>query len=45
MLADYRFERHKSTPANDDDAKPKSLERLIISSPADLERPSPSPRS
>jgi leucyl aminopeptidase len=37
ILADYRFERHKSTSAADEESKPKKLERLIISSPADLE--------
>jgi leucyl aminopeptidase len=35
ILADYRFERYKSAPAEDAGAenKPKQLERLIISSP------------
>jgi leucyl aminopeptidase len=36
VLADYRFERHKSTPSGDSDAQPKGLERLIVSSVADL---------
>jgi leucyl aminopeptidase len=37
MLADYRFERHKSAPAGaDTDAPPKTLERLLISAEADL---------
>ncbi|HEX3911441.1 MAG TPA: leucyl aminopeptidase [Solirubrobacteraceae bacterium] len=36
MLADYRFERHKSTPSGGQDAPPKALERLIVSAPADL---------
>jgi leucyl aminopeptidase len=36
ILADYRFERHKSTPSGESDAQPKSLERLIVSSPTDL---------
>jgi leucyl aminopeptidase len=36
ILADYRFERFKSTPASDDDGKPKHLERLIVSSPQDV---------
>jgi|HubBroStandDraft_2_1064218.scaffolds.fasta_scaffold62789_2 leucyl aminopeptidase len=36
ILADYRFERHKSTQSGEPDAQPKSLERLIVSSPADL---------
>jgi leucyl aminopeptidase len=37
VLADYRFERHKSAPAEEgaEDAKPKRLERLIVSSPED----------
>jgi leucyl aminopeptidase len=37
LLADYRFERHKSGAAEDpsETAKPKHLERLIISSPED----------
>jgi leucyl aminopeptidase len=35
ILADYRFERFKSTPAGDDDARPKTLERLLIASPQD----------
>jgi leucyl aminopeptidase len=37
ILSDYRFERHKSAPAEAADAtRPKSLERLILSAPADL---------
>jgi leucyl aminopeptidase len=35
ILADYRFERHKSAPAAGED-KPKNLERLIVSAAADL---------
>jgi leucyl aminopeptidase len=30
MLADYRFERHKSAPARDPDAPPKTLARLLV---------------
>jgi len=37
ILADYRFERFKSTPASDDDSKPKHLERLIVSSSEDVD--------
>jgi leucyl aminopeptidase len=37
MLADYRFERHKSAPPAEQDAKPKSLKRLIVSAPTDLQ--------
>ena len=36
ILADYRFERHKSTSSGESDGQPKRLERLIVSSPADL---------
>ena len=36
ILADYRFERYKST-SPEDDVKSKSLERLIVSSAGDLE--------
>ena len=36
ILADYRFERHKSAPAADEESSTKQLERLIVSSPADL---------
>ncbi len=36
ILSDYRFERHKSGPAPDADGQPKSLERLIVSSPDEL---------
>ena len=32
ILADYRFERHKSAPATEADARPKSLGALIVSS-------------
>ncbi len=36
MLADYRFERHKSAPAADPDAPPKTLERLLVAAPDEL---------
>jgi leucyl aminopeptidase len=36
ILADYRFERHKSTPSGESDAQSKSLERLIVSPSTDL---------
>ncbi len=36
ILADYRFERHKSTQSGESDAQSKRLERLIVSSPAEL---------
>jgi leucyl aminopeptidase len=36
MLADYRFDRHKSPPAEDAGAPPKTLERLILAGSADL---------
>ncbi|HST32340.1 MAG TPA: leucyl aminopeptidase [Solirubrobacteraceae bacterium] len=36
MLADYRFDRHKSAPAEDAGAPPKTLERLILAGSADL---------
>jgi leucyl aminopeptidase len=36
ILSDYRFERHKSAPAESAEAKPKSFEQLIVSAPADL---------
>jgi leucyl aminopeptidase len=36
MLADYRFERHKSAPAQDAEARPTSLARLIVSAGEDL---------
>jgi leucyl aminopeptidase len=36
ILSDYRFERHKSAPAESAETKPKSLEQLIVSAPADL---------
>ncbi len=35
MLADYRFDRHRSTPPEAKGAAPKHLEGLIISSPQD----------
>jgi leucyl aminopeptidase len=38
VLADYRFERYKSPPASEQRARKKSLERLILSSPEDLDR-------
>lgn len=37
VLADYRFERHKSAPADGADAPPKALERLLVSAPSDLD--------
>jgi leucyl aminopeptidase len=36
ILADYRFDRHKSAPATDADAPPKRLAGLIVSAPSDL---------
>jgi leucyl aminopeptidase len=37
MLSDYRFERHKSMPAEPDaDAPPKHLKELIVQAPRDL---------
>jgi leucyl aminopeptidase len=36
MLADYRFDRHKSAPAEDPGAPPKTLERLIVAASEDL---------
>jgi len=36
ILSDYRFERHKSSSAGEQDAKPKNLAHLILSSPTDL---------
>jgi leucyl aminopeptidase len=36
VLSDYRFERHKSASAQDADAKPKTLARLIVSAELDL---------
>jgi leucyl aminopeptidase len=36
ILSDYRFERHKSDPAQDADANRKSLARLIVSGEQDL---------
>ncbi|HEV7528873.1 MAG TPA: leucyl aminopeptidase [Solirubrobacteraceae bacterium] len=36
ILSDYRFERHKSASAQDADAQPKTLARLIVSAPQDL---------
>jgi leucyl aminopeptidase len=38
VLADYRFERYKSPPASEERARKKSLERLILSSPEDMDR-------
>ncbi|HEY4824970.1 MAG TPA: leucyl aminopeptidase [Solirubrobacteraceae bacterium] len=39
MLADYRFDRHKSAPAEDPGGPPKTLERLILASSGDLSEP------
>src|SRR6185312_2611259 len=39
MLADYRFDRHKSAPPEDPGAPPKQLERLIVSSAVELGQP------
>jgi leucyl aminopeptidase len=36
ILSDYRFERHKSAPAESAETKPKSLERLIVSAADEL---------
>jgi leucyl aminopeptidase len=36
ILSDYRFERHKSASAQDADAKPKNLVRLIVAGEQDL---------
>jgi leucyl aminopeptidase len=36
MLADYRFDRHKSAPAEDPGAPPKTLERLIVAASGDM---------
>ncbi len=36
MLADYRFERHKSAPAGDGEGPPKHLDSLIVQSARDL---------
>ena len=36
ILADYRFDRHKSAAATDADAPPKHLAGLIVSAPNDL---------
>src|SRR5262249_27989357 len=38
LLADYRFDRHKSAPAEEEggEPRPRHLEKLIVSSPADL---------
>jgi leucyl aminopeptidase len=39
MLADYRFDRHKSAPAaTDGGAPPKQLDALIVQAPRDLSR-------
>ncbi|MCW3069790.1 MAG: Leucyl aminopeptidase [Solirubrobacterales bacterium] len=39
LLGDYRFEQHKSGPAEGDDGEdaPKNIERLIVSGPGSLE--------
>ena len=37
ILADYRFESHKSAPAADEEPRPTPLEHLVLSSPADLQ--------
>jgi leucyl aminopeptidase len=41
MLGDYRFERHKSAPADGEGSEdaPKQLEQLIVSGPAGLQDP------
>ncbi|HTZ87632.1 MAG TPA: leucyl aminopeptidase [Solirubrobacteraceae bacterium] len=36
ILADYRFDRHKSAPAPDPEAPPKTLARLLVAGDADL---------
>jgi leucyl aminopeptidase len=36
ILADYRFERHKSASAQETDPRPTSLDRLIVSAGEDL---------
>jgi leucyl aminopeptidase len=36
ILSDYRFERHKSASAQDANAQPKTLARLIVSAQEDL---------
>jgi leucyl aminopeptidase len=36
ILADYRFDRHKSAPSGESDGQAKSLERLIVSSSTDI---------
>jgi leucyl aminopeptidase len=40
VLADYRFDRYRSAPSATDEAaaRPKQLERLIVSAPAEAER-------
>ncbi|HWG09871.1 MAG TPA: leucyl aminopeptidase [Solirubrobacteraceae bacterium] len=38
MLADYRFDRHRSAPAEDAPAAPVELDRLIISSALELDQ-------
>ncbi len=37
ILADYRFDRHKSAPAQDADGPPKTLARLLVAGEQDLE--------
>jgi len=39
ILSDYRFELHKSASEEEADAAPKSLDELIVSSPAPLDEP------
>jgi leucyl aminopeptidase len=36
LLSDYRFERHKSTPAGEGEDAPARLERLLVSGPAEI---------
>jgi leucyl aminopeptidase len=36
IISDYRFDRHKSSPAGAEDGAPKELVRLIVSAPQDL---------
>jgi leucyl aminopeptidase len=38
MLADYRFDRHKSASAEEPGAPPKTLERLIVAASGDLSK-------
>jgi leucyl aminopeptidase len=37
ILADYRFERHKSAPTDDADGAPKLLEQLVVSAPGEVD--------